>query len=262
MHKPLEARFWSKHEKGIDAWIANPEESEFLTELGIVAASQKGVVVNGYHETEARWFRSSVQIESALVEPCAAGALLRALQTTKHYGHYRIPPEGHELEIDEGPYRLIGWIKEREDHDRAIDAPDPLRNEVSELGVEPGKSAFESLNLESPTTASQWRDRAGEISFWRESWSDRRNRSDNDPHYDDSVASNGQRLLISKRALRRFLGQKGMDLIIEIRNDRSNRGYAYGYHERSNDVKQTYDRLYRLKTDGTVETADGTIGTW
>jgi hypothetical protein len=201
-------------------------------------------------------------MESALVKPCVAGALLRALQTTNHYAHYRIPPEEHELEIDEPPYRLIGWIREREGHDRSIDEPDPLRNEVGELGVEPGKSAFENLHLESPTTVGQWRSKTGEILFWHELWSDRRNRSDNDPHYDDSIGSNGRRLLISKKALRRFLGQKGMDLIIEIRNDRSNRGYGYGYYERSNEVKATYDRLYLLKADGTIETASGSIGTW
>jgi hypothetical protein len=188
--------------------------------------------------------------------------LLRALQTTNHYAHYRIPPEEHELEIDDAPYRLVGWIKEREGHDRAIDEPDPLRNEVSELGVEPGKCAFEALNLERPATVGQWCDRAGKIVFWHELWSDRRDRSDDDPHYEDSIASNGTRLLISKRALRRFLGRMGMDLIIEIRNDRSNRGYGYGYHERSNEDEKTYDRVYCLKADGTIETAAGSIGTW
>ena len=145
MPKPLEARFWSKDDKEVNAWIASPQESEFLAELGNVAGDRKGVVVRGYHETESRWFRSSVHMESALVKPCVAGALLRALQTTNHYAHYRIPPEEHELEIDEPPYRLIGWIREREGHDRSIDEPDPLRNEVGELGVEPGKSAFENL---------------------------------------------------------------------------------------------------------------------
>ncbi|MHB1938667.1 MAG: hypothetical protein ACYCOR_19105 [Acidobacteriaceae bacterium] len=262
MPKPLEGQLWSKNEKEIDAWIGNPEESEFLTELGIVAGDRKGIVVNGYQETQARWFRSSVHIESALVEPRLAGALLRALQTSNHYAHYRIPPEEHELEIDESPYRLIGWIKEREGHDRAIDEPDPLRNEVGELRAEPGKSAFDTLHLERPTTVGQWRDGSGAIIFWHELWSDRRNRSDNDPHYDESIASNGQRLLIRKKALRRFLGQKQMDLVIEIRNDRSNRGYGYGYYERSSEAEKTYDRLYLLKADGTVETANGSIGTW
>jgi hypothetical protein len=37
---------------------------------------------------------------------------------------------------------------------------------------------------------------------------------------------------------------------------------SHGYHERSNDVKETFDRLYRLKADGTIETAAGSIGTW
>lgn len=262
MPKPLEARFWSKNEKDIEVWIANPEDSEFLVELGFVKGGTKRVVVNAHHQTQARWFRSSVHIESALVEPCVAGALLRALQTTNHYAHYRIPPEEHELQIDDAPYRLIGWIKEREDHDRAIDDPDPLRNEVSELGVEPGKRAIEVLNLERPATVGQWCDRDGEVVFWHELWSDRRDRSDDEPHYDDFIASNGTRLLISKRALRKFLGRVGMDLIVEIRNDRSNRGYGYGYHERSNEVEKTYDRVYCLKSDGTIETAVGSIGTW
>lgn len=262
MAKPLEAQFWSKNEKEVDDWIANPDESEFLAELGGLSGDRKGIVVRGYHETESRWFRSSVHLESALVEPCVADALLRALQTTSHYANYRIPPEEHELEIDEPPYRLIGWIKERDGHDRAIDEPDPLHNEVGELGVEPGKSAIENLHLENPTAIGQWCDKTGDIVFWHELWSDRRNRSDNDPHYDDSIGSNGHRLLIGKKALQRFLKQKGMDLIVEIRNDRSNRGYGYGYYERSNETKATYDRLYLLKADGIVETANGNIGTW
>jgi len=133
---------------------------------------------------------------------------------------------------------------------------------LSELGVEPGKRAIEVLNLERPATVGQWCDRDGEVVFWHELWSDRRDRSDDEPHYDDFIASNGTRLLISKRALRKFLGQVGMDLIVEIRNDRSNRGYGYGYHERSNEVEKTYDRVYCLKSDGTIETAIGSIGTW
>lgn len=262
MAKPLEAQFWSKNEKTVDNWIENPDELEFLAELCGASRDRKGIVVRGYHETESRWFRSSVHLESALVEPCVADALLRALQTTSHYADYRIPPEGHELEIDEAPYRLIGWIKERESYDRAIDEHDPLHNEIGELGVEPGMSAFEILNLERVTQGGLWCNKTGETIFWHELWSDRRNRSDNDPHYDDSIGSNGQRLLISEKALRRFLEQKGMDLVVEIRNDRSNRGYGYGYYERSNETKATYDRLYLLKADGTVETANGNIGTW
>ena len=262
MAKPLEARFWSKNDQEVDAWITSPQESEFLAELCTAAGDREGVVVRGYHETQSRGFRSSVHMESALVEPCVAEALLRALQTTNHYAHYRIPPEEHELEINDPTYRLIGWIREKEGRDRAIDESDPLRNEVGGLGIEPGKSAFENLHLENSTTIGQWRDKTGEIVFWHELWSDRRNRSDNDPQYNDSIGSNGQRLLISKKALRRFLGQQGMGLVIEIRNDRSNRGYGYGYYESSKEAEATYDRLYLLKADGTVETANGSIGTW
>jgi hypothetical protein len=262
MPKPLEARFWSKSEKDVDTWIANPDETEFQTELGIVDGNRKGVIVNGYHETEARWFRSSVSIESALVEPCVAGALLRALQTANHYADYRIPPEEHELEIDENPYRLIGWIKEKESHDRAIDDIDPLRNEIGYIAIEPGKSAFEILGLKNQNQDGLWCDAAGNTVFSYEAWSDRRNRSDNEPFYDDSIGSNGHRLWVNKKSLRRLLEQLGMDLVVEVRNDRSNRGYGYGNYGSKDEIKQTYDRLYCLKADGTVETASGNIGTW
>jgi len=262
MPKPLESRFWSKNEKDVDTWIANPDETEFQTELGIVDGKRKNVIVNGHHETEARWFRSSVSIESALVEPSAAGALLRALQTANHYADYRIPPEEHELEIDENPYRLIGWIKEKEGHDRAIDDLDPLRNEVGYIAIEPGKNAFGILGLKNQNQDVLWCDLDGNTVFSYESWSDRRNRSDNEPFYDDSIGSNGHRLLVNKKSLRRLLEQLGMDLVVEVRNDRSNRGYGYGNSGSKDEVKQTYDRLYCLKADGTVETANGNIGTW
>lgn len=260
--KPLETRFWSKNENDIDAWISNPEESEFLVELGIAAGNRKAIVVDGHHTTQARWFRSSVFVSSALVEPSTATALLRALQTANHYSHFRIPPEEHELEIHETPYRLIGWLKERNDRESAIDERDPFRNEVHQFATEPGECALKELDLEMPGKNGTWQNKRGEAVFWGEDWSDRRDRSDDDPYYDDSIGSNGQRLWVSKKSLRRFLEQRRMDLIIEIQNDRQNQGDGYGYHGRSKEARQSYHRLYLLKTDGTVETATGSIGTW
>ena len=74
-------------------------------------------------------------------------SLLRALATADHY-RYFVPSEGHELEINAGPYRLLGWLKNPETRDSGIDDHDTFRADMKPYGDIPGSVITKKLGLQ------------------------------------------------------------------------------------------------------------------
>jgi len=263
MPKPLENQFWFEpsSSEDIEKWIQEPNLTFFLDEIGIPNASTT-IAVDGGHETQAPWFRSEVHIRTALVSPDRAVSLLRALASADHY-RYFVPSEGHELEINKGPYRLLGWLKDPESRDSGIDDHDTFRADIKPYGDIPGSMITEKLSLRSKWPRDEIiRDDDGTVIFSRERWCDdipmdsgRRRR------YHDTPTSKGERLLIEKRALKSFLDCEGLDLVVHIQHTRANRGYDYASSE-SNEKRHTYNRHFVLRNNGTYEDAFGNSGTW
>ncbi|MBD0328312.1 MAG: hypothetical protein ICV68_17975, partial [Pyrinomonadaceae bacterium] len=107
--KPLEARFWLPPQGDIEAWIDNVSDNDFLTELELDKDSSE-LIVGCHHETRSSSFNLTVTVDSALVSPSTAGALVRALQTIDDPLDYCLPSVTDHLEIDAPPYRLKGWL--------------------------------------------------------------------------------------------------------------------------------------------------------
>ena len=121
----------------VNTWVENVGDDDFLAELGL--GSDDGmIVVRSSHETRSRNFMQSVRVETALVSPDTAGALVRALQTIDNSWDYRIPPAGDELEIDAPPYKLVGWLVDVQ-HELGIDERDPLRYGVRAIECRPAE---------------------------------------------------------------------------------------------------------------------------
>jgi hypothetical protein len=78
--KPLEDRLWFPPQGNIDRWIESVGDDDFLAELEL-AAGDGLIVVGGHHDTRSYDFRVSASVETALVSPDTASALVRALQT-------------------------------------------------------------------------------------------------------------------------------------------------------------------------------------
>jgi hypothetical protein len=261
--KPLEERFWFAPRGDIDAWIEDVGDYDFLAELQL-ADDSEAIVVGCQHETRSRNFDLLASVDTALVSPSTAGALSRALQTIDDPHDYRIPPAGDDLEINAPPYRLKGWLND-EYHDLEIDERDPLRYDVRSIQCVPSTEVASTLNLKFIfENQPKWVQADGpSVTFSYESWSDIRWDDYGDRFlYDEEIRSSGWRLRIDKQALARFLNKIGLDLIVEIRIRRKNKGYEYTRHHEKETKEAEFERILLLRRDGTIEAAERRFGSW
>lgn len=261
--KPLEARFWLSPQGDIEAWIDNVGDNDFLAELELELDSSE-LIVGCHHETRSSSFNLTVTVDSALVSPSTAGALVRALQTVDDPLDYYLPSLSDHLGIDAPPYRLKGWLDD-EHSDSGIDQRDPLRYNVGAIRSSPSSQVVSALNLEFVCeNAPKWvqAGRGNEV-FGYESWSDVRwDDYEERPSYDNDIRSSGWRLRVDREALESFLKKTGFDLLVKIQIDRKNKGYEYSQYDQKEAKKSKFDRLVLLRRDGTVEAAEGRFGTW
>ena len=221
-------------------------------------------IVGSSHDTRSRNFRVSARVETALVSPDTASALVRALQTVNDSWDYRIPPAGDHLEIDASPYKLVGWLVDVE-HESGIDERDPFRYEVHAVECQPAQKVVTALNLQCVSHDQvQWIEGGGRsIVFTYEAWGDTRGDEHHERlRYDETVRSHGWRLRADKKALQTFLNKIGLDLIVEIEITRRNKGYDYSRYDEEEAKETRFDRVILLWRDGTLEAAEGRLGTW
>ena len=106
---PLQRHRWESPERNMGEWLADIDDDAFLREL--FPEDRSGwVVVGARIECKYEDRLEEVEIYSGLVSPGTAHALVRALQTTAHRHDFLIPPQDHDLEIDQSDYSLIGWL--------------------------------------------------------------------------------------------------------------------------------------------------------
>jgi hypothetical protein len=261
--KPLEDRLWFAPKEDVNTWIEGVGDDDFLAELGLVN-DDGTIVVGGYHDTRARNFMLSVRVETALVSPDTASALVRALQTVDDSWDYRIPPAGHDLEIDAISYKLMGWLIDVE-HELGIDERDPLRYGVRAIECRPSHKTETALNLKFVhNDQARWIDASRRNTvFTYEAWGDNRDDEPEDRfRYEETVRSSGWRLRVDRDALKTFLDRVGLDLIVEVEITRRNKGYDYSQYDEEGAKAAKFDRVLVLRRDGTIEAAEGCLGTW
>jgi hypothetical protein len=261
--KPLESRFWFAPAGDIDAWIEDVGDNDFLTELELLKGNEM-MVVEGHHETRSCEFMLSVQVRSALVSCDTAISLVRALQTVDDSWDYHIPLAGDDSEIDVFPYKLKGWIID-DRHDLGIDERDPFRYGVRGLEYCPSARTVAVLNLKLiRDSGARWVDAKSrrDTVFAYEAWGDNRGDEGERIRYDETVRSSGARLQCDKGALRSILNKTGLDLIVEIEITRRTKGYEYSRHDEEETKESKFDRVVLLRKDGTIESAEGCLGSW
>jgi hypothetical protein len=260
--KPLDERLWVVPQKSVSEWVEATCNNDFLAELGLVA-DDGTVIVSSGHDTRSRNFRSTARVHSALVSPDTAGALVRALQTVDNPWTYIIPPAGDEREIVAPPYKLIGWLAIGR-HELGIDEHDPLRYEVGAVACTPSEKTVAALNLEFVYNGqARWveANRRNPV-FVYEAWGDNRGDEHDDRFlYNDTVRSSGWQLRIQKEALSTFLNEMRLDLIVEVAITRRNKGHGYSRDDEEGTKEAQFDRVL-LRRDGTIEAAEGRLGTW
>lgn len=189
--------------------------------------------------------------------------MVRALQTVRHYADYRLPSTEGDFEIDNSPYKLKSWIADAREKS-GIDEHDPLRLDISPIQSLPSHDVSRHFDLEFAfEDQPKWRRKtSGEAVFEYRAWSDiQLGDSGERIIFDDRMYSTGYELVIDSKALTEYLSKVEMDLIIEIQTTRSNRGDETRYDQK--DAKElVFDRVILLRRDGTIEAAEGCLGTW
>lgn len=221
------------------------------------------VVVDGDEQRRAYDRHQRTRTRSALVEPSTARSLLRALQTIKDPWDYGLPFEGatDDREFDTGPFRLLAWLSSDESDPR-IDEKDPLRGDASAIMCRPGRRVVNACRLRRDRDSlPQWSSHRGDPPmFTFEAWGTPERRHSDDGR-DDGVS--GHRLLAHKGQLQRFLSAEELDLICKVEVTRSARKDGYYGTERPDDQSPVRRaRLYRLACNGSLEVAEGSLGTW
>jgi hypothetical protein len=258
---PLNASNWVKSSEEREDWADGVTEAYHRTEF-LIPDAPDYLVVDGDVERWSTDRYETTSVSSALVEPRTASALLRALQTMEDAWDYKLPDEGEDHEVDEAPYRLIGWLR-RLHGDPGIDDDDPFRGYAFRIKMSPGSRVVSTMGL---TRDAAWlprwgRDPADPPMFVYEAWGER---DKDDDHYGSYFRPAGSRLLAHKSQLQEFLRTLGLDLVLEVevsRRGRETRGYV-GPEEGKKEVEGRYDRLYRLQSGGALEIAEGCVGTW
>lgn len=258
---PLDFRFWKDDARTDKGWIQNLSRAELLAEVGIPAPHREGwIVVSGAYTSHFTKRKTHVRINSALVSPETAPALVRSLQSEDDVWGFRLPYENSDFQINSKSFHLLGWLRYR-DGDLRFDDNDPFRYEVGQIHVIPGRKLAKSLRLV-PRAGCQrtWIcNDTGDVAFSYEAWCDEP--SPEDDYYPRRIRSSGWRLWAKVDKIQAFLTAGDLDLICEVQVERELRKEYGGAHE-SAEKEKTHIKILLLRSDGTIADAKGRIGTW
>ncbi len=257
---PLHPHFWWQDSRSDAGWLRNCRNDEYLEALGLLSTAPEGwIVVDANISSDHPTREQRCHVHSALVSPATAAALTRALQTTRDPWDFRIPDEDDDLQFDQSPYRLTGWLGSWHGDSR-FDSHDPLRFDVRAVQSRPGKQITEFLRLGRRNQPQvQWIGKGwAEPSFIYEAWSDEAP-SEHEP--ERVTKSEGWRLLAKIDHVAEFLTETGDDLICEISIERRLRSqYSRSYEPEAKQKK--HFKILVLARDGTIKDFRGDAGVW
>lgn len=230
-------------ERPKDEWLTSISADDFEQALHSEA---------GYFTVWGRWSKldtsreESICVNTALVSRERSASLLRALQTTTNPHDFRIPDANDDLQIDNGFYRLKGWIVDRPS-DYGIDESDPWAGKVRFPAPEPAVFVTEMMNLSTDSDRRLWQAPYSSVPALRsKTWG----------HYQERNSlekPSGSRLLASIQFVIRFLTAIEMDLVVEVEIQRRSRYQRYdrmNLDELRNIPPST--RILIVKGDGTI----------
>lgn len=265
-HRPLDKEFIIDNLGDDKHWLRRIPKRRFQAAIcGGTNATPGVMTICGDWSISGKSRQIDVEINTALVDPASASALLRTLSIKEN--RFWLPTE-HEEPDDAGsyivpPFRLYGWLS-RVGSDTEYDQDDPLRAEVSELKIRPAASLLSKYKLtEKGLPISLWTNGAAQEWFSYEAWSDW-----NAKDYDQRgrlrpIGSNGYRLLVYKDALLTIMKAESLDLIAEIEIERRLES-EYGEPSRWDDEtkRRTSRKILVFRQNGEIEDEAGRIGTW
>jgi hypothetical protein len=198
--------------------------------------------LNAANSTERQW----VAVDSALVAPDLALALVSALQSARDPSDYALPLKRtrdgfREHEIAEGPFVLSGWLEEHSRDRGRLDKFDPEARDLGYSFVAPSGHFLASGHLRVDATGLVIRTQEGDVRavvrLWDEGRSDR----------DDGVGGSGFSVGVYRTALLPYLKKRRMDLLLTVKVFGYRRG-STSHEEERHEPGQC--RAYVLRRDG------------
>lgn len=221
--------------------------------------SSDALVIDSYVDYGAGEAYGHEWVSSALVEPTTARALHAALATAEDMSFFPLPEEqpegGHrDHEIDNGPFRLLGWTREHQDHREGTEHHDQLARISLNITL-PGTSfrVFHQAQLLSDERTLL--DRNGVPVAWQHSFSDHPPGSDS--RYPRDVTVGGRQSWVSVDALLSYLDFTRMDLIIKAHATRRDGDPYQRKRDREKDRVQDINRVCLLEHTGRLVGMEG-----
>jgi hypothetical protein len=188
-------------------------------------------------------------VRSALVSPDRSEALLRALQTARNHHDYRIPDADDDLQIDEGSFRLTGWVLDHTQGNR-LDRYDPWAGDIGYPPIVPAPRIIEAMNLAGDPDCRIWR-MVGQEDAVLSSYLWGSGEIEDD--YAENERDRGRGLIASRSFVMEFPTKMQMDLIVKIEIAREKRLYSYKATKAEGlDYILPSARLYLAHADGRI----------
>lgn len=229
-------------------------ETEWLGSISARDFEQAIYFQAGYMTIWGRWSnldtsrKKSISVNTALVSRERSASLLRALQTTANPHDYRIPDANDDLQIDNGPYQLKGWVIDRPS-ESGIDESDPWAGGVCFPTPEPAAHVIELMQLSADSDRRLWSTPSCPVPALRsETWGYYQQK-------DSTEEPSGSRLHASINFVVKYLTATGMDLVIEVEIQRRSRNQRYDSRD-SDELRNIppSTRIFIVKGNGTIHT--------
>lgn len=226
-----------------------PTVEEDQLELLLGRPGPEAVVVSSYLDYHSEAGYGWDAIRSALVASSKADSLVRALESAEDMSFLGFPTGStHGFRddwIDHPPFRLLGWLVERERFREGLDRADPLAR-ISMSATVPGEE-FLSHHNANVDVAGVVRGPNGERLSWV------RRFSDEPPHDRESRTTgfwaSGRQTIVNSNALLSFLEAVEMSLIIKVEVMRRDKNSE----EQDDKHDQSVQRAIVIEQDGRVK---------
>lgn len=185
-----------------------------------------------------------IHIRSSLVSPETSSALWRSLQCAESSHSYHLPSAGDEqFELDEGIFKLKGWITEQEIDLSNFD-DDLWGASLTYYKTKPSKEIVSLMNLDSDSLGKNWfleNEKVINLTIWG------KYKNENYEY------SNGYKLKVNKKFILELLEKIDMDMIISVDIDRRYKYGSYAYKQDSEGLDEylhSSKRVYLMKKNG------------
>ena len=204
---PLVASYWVPMTQPLPEWIRDVDEATFRNQL-LPADTRAYAVVDATVEVRDADRVESINLSSALVSPDTAAALIRALQSMDDVWDYKIPTEEEDShEIDDAPYRLLGWLRDFTSgwrHRQEGSAPE-IRKRHNGRARNVGSTLVRSQPGQRWITSLAGQQMPTRPCFFNEVWGDSET---DEERYSSNLRVAGRRLLVHREQLAAFLGRE------------------------------------------------------